>query len=92
MTTDIGDQNTSRFKVTATQTPPDGCSWRVGDMVTFTNDYGVEFGPHEVLGFTLPGDELHGRFIYLDTDCYWFPVKPESLRHWENRELRVIQL
>ena len=26
----------------------------VGDHIMFTNDYGVTFGPHEVLGFCEP--------------------------------------
>lgn len=33
----------------------------------------------KVIGFTKPERELHGRFIHIDTDCPWFPVKPESL-------------
>lgn len=30
----------------------------VGDMVLFTNDYGVTFGPHEILGFCKPDSFL----------------------------------
>ncbi len=30
----------------------------VGDTVLFTNDYGVTFGPHEVLGFCRPDSFL----------------------------------
>lgn len=70
--------------------PPAGCDWRVGDLVKFTNDYGVEFGPYTIQGFTLPGDELNGRVVYLDYDCYWFPTKPSSLTHWIDRESRAI--
>lgn len=54
---------------------------RVGDKVTYTNDYGVEFKGHTIVGFT--NDHLlfkYGNCVYLDTDSYWFPVKPESLR------------
>jgi hypothetical protein len=59
--------------------PPKPCEWKVGDCVKFTNDYGVEFEPLRVIGFTKPEHELHGRFIHLDTDAPWFPVAPESL-------------
>lgn len=59
--------------------PPKPCEFKVGDVVKFTNDYGVEFEPRKVIGFTKPEHELHGRFIHIDTDCPWFPVKPESL-------------
>lgn len=54
----------------------------VGDTVLFTNDYGVTFGPHEVLGFCRPDsflcphrypkDENCG-IVFLDSDAYWFP-------------------
>lgn len=59
--------------------PPRPCDFKVGDTVKFTNDYGVEFEPRKVIGFTKPEHELHGRFIHIDTDAPWFPVKPESL-------------
>ncbi len=63
-----------------TSTPPAGCSLAVGDVVTFTNDYGVKFKGDTITGFTLPEDELHGRTVYVDDDSYWFPVRPESLK------------
>ena len=49
----------------------------VGDIVAFTNDYGVVFGPQEVLAFRKPwnGD----RCVYLDSDAYWFPDRPDQL-------------
>lgn len=59
--------------------PTKPCKWRVGDVVKFTNEFGVEFAPHKVIGFAKPEDELHGRFIYIDTDCPWMPVTPSSL-------------
>ena len=59
----------------------------VGDMVIFTNDYGLIFGPYTVTGFTEHGepDSVTRRFYergyryYIDYDCYWFPVKESSL-------------
>ena len=62
-----------------TSTPPDGCDFQVGDIVTFTNDYGVEFPNRKVVGFTLPGNELYGKVVYLAKEAYWFPSDPSSL-------------
>jgi len=63
----------------ALRTPPVPCDFRLGDRVTFTNDNGVSFNGHRVTGFS-PTVEGDGRFIYLDFDCWWFPVKPENLQ------------
>lgn len=49
----------------------------VGDVVAFTNDYGVVFGPHEVLAFDKP--ENWGRCVYFDHDAYWFSARPDQL-------------
>lgn len=51
---------------------------KVGDIVTFTNDYGAEFGGLEVLGFST--NPLSGRDVFLNSDCYWMPKKATSLR------------
>ena len=49
----------------------------VGDTVLFTNDYGVIFGPCEVLAF---GNLCNsGRCVYIDSDSYWFPNRPDQL-------------
>jgi hypothetical protein len=50
---------------------------KVGDIVTFTNDYGVQFKGMKVLGFCKPDN---GRCVYISSDCYWFPERPESLK------------
>lgn len=69
--------------------PPVACDFKLGDVVTFTNEYGVKFKGLKVIGFEkeIDPDWLPGRFIYLDTSCYWFPKSPESLtlehRHQE---------
>lgn len=60
--------------------PPRPCEFKVGDIVMFTNDYGIEFGPYKVLGYTTPENEMHGHFIHIDYDCVWFPTSPESLK------------
>lgn len=49
----------------------------VGDRVMFTNDYGVVFGPHEVLAFD--NSTSSGRSVYFDHDAYWFPARPNQL-------------
>lgn len=49
----------------------------VGDMVAFTNDYGVVFGPHEILAFRKPWNG--SRCVYIDSDAYWFADRPDQL-------------
>jgi hypothetical protein len=58
-------------------TPPVPCEFKVGDVVTFTNDYGVKFHDKVVTGFA-PSVE-NGRFVYFDSDAWWFPVNPSQL-------------
>ncbi|UTG66800.1 hypothetical protein J2O02_18430 (plasmid) [Elizabethkingia anophelis] len=48
----------------------------IGDIVTFTNEFGVKFENRKVLGFCKPE---YGRCVYLSNDAYWFPVRPTSL-------------
>lgn len=60
--------------------PSKPCDFKVNDIVTFTNDYGVSFHSLRVIGFTKPEHEVNGRFIHIDSDSPWFPVKPESLK------------
>ncbi len=64
----------------AVQVPPVPCDFQVGDLVTFTNEYGVSFTGLTVVGFTPEIDShLPDRFIYLDTSCWWFPKKADQL-------------
>lgn len=60
--------------------PPVACSFKPGDNVIFTNDNGVQFR-RTVVGFT-PKVAVEGwqGFIYVDSDSWWFPLKPASLR------------
>lgn len=46
-------------------------------MVAFTNDYGVVFGPYEILAFEEPWNG--GRCVYLDSDAYWLADRPSQL-------------
>lgn len=55
-----------------------GSNLRKGMMVMFTNDYGVTFGPHEVLGFT-PEPSKYGECVYFVHDAYWAPCRPAQL-------------
>lgn len=69
--------------------PPVECDFKTGDTVTFTNEYGVKFEGLKVIGFEkgIDPDWMPGKFVYLNTSCYWFPKSPESLtlehRHQE---------
>lgn len=59
----------------------EGCNLRTGQNVWFTNDYGVTFGPHKIIGFD-KGDGIlmkYGKHVYLDFDSYWCPVAEKSL-------------
>lgn len=63
----------------------DGCPLKVGDFVTFTNDYGVEFHQREVLGIASP-EYMKEMFpscneirVFIDSDSYWFPNKLSQL-------------
>jgi hypothetical protein len=67
------------FVANVSHQPPVACKFEVGDVVTFTNDYDVEFPGCVVLGFSNEV-ESEGRFVHLDMSCWWFPVKPSSLR------------
>ncbi len=46
---------------------------RKGDKVLYTNEAGIIFGPHAVLGFRAPTS--YGACAYFDHDAYWHPVK-----------------
>ena len=63
----------------------DGCPLKVGDFVTFTNDYGVEFHHREVLGIASP-EYMKEMFpsceeirVFIDSSSYWFPNKLSQL-------------
>lgn len=74
----MAQQSYQDFLKKLKKVPPVECQFSVGDKVTFTNDYGVSFPGKTVIGFA-DDDELNGRFIHLDVDCWWFPMKPVNL-------------
>ncbi|MCZ2222542.1 MAG: hypothetical protein LC122_02815 [Chitinophagales bacterium] len=53
---------------------------KIGDKVTFTNDYGVQFENKEILGFRKNDNFLSDRVVYLDSDAYWFASKLKELK------------
>lgn len=66
------------FLATLSQTPTRPTKLEVGDKVTYTNDQGCVFPNKTIIGFKEYTD-LNDRFIHLNTDCYWMPVKECSL-------------
>lgn len=72
-----------QFKREIAAESPVPCDIKVGDFVTFTNEFGIFFRePKQVIGFS---DEcyLPERFIYTESDAYWFPKKVEQLHKVE---------
>lgn len=59
------------------QKPTQPTDFKLGDKVTFTNDQGVVFKGHKIIGFAHEG--LARRFIHIDTDCYWMPKRADQL-------------
>lgn len=85
---------TTRYPVPADAsfTPPEPCVFQVGDVVTVINGYGVEIPGIRITGFV---SEIDPSFrpestVYLDWDCYWFSVNPDSLR-LEQRDPAITQ-
>lgn len=59
--------------------PPCDCPFKKGDVVDYVNDNGARFFNKVINGFT-PVVSLSGRFIYLDLDSWWCPVKQENIK------------
>lgn len=70
-------QTLEQVKAGLLMQPPEGCDLKVGDKVTYTNDYGASFHGFTVIGFAK--EPRFGRFVHLDKDSYWVPVSRESL-------------
>ncbi len=70
------------FAAKLRQEPPSPCSFKVGDRVTFTNEFGVSFRAMRVIGFA-NDDSFYGRFIHIvgpdHPGAYWFPHAPSEL-------------
>ncbi|MCX8073884.1 MAG: hypothetical protein N3C12_15810 [Candidatus Binatia bacterium] len=62
--------------------PPVQCDLKVGDRVTYINEYGVSFPRMLVIGFA-HDDSFYGRFVHLagpdHPGAYWFPHRRDEL-------------
>ena len=62
----------------------DRVPFEVGDIVTYTNDYGVKFKQCRIIGFWHPRFLSNGNLdrseVYLDKSSYWAPVPAASLK------------
>lgn len=57
-----------------TATPPEGCPFQVGELVTFRNMYGVRFPDRRIIGFKPDThDWRREHCIFLSKEAYWFP-------------------
>lgn len=74
------------------QTPPVKCDFKVGELVTFTNQFGVAFPDMRVIGFA-DDDLFYGRFIHLagpkHPEAFWFPHAPDELTKQQPRVASV---
>ena len=55
------------FKKQINSTAPIECGLKVGNRVIYKNDFGIKFGPLEVIGFEKKEDISGGRFVYLNS-------------------------
>lgn len=62
-----------------TDAPPLPCHLKVGDVVTYTNEFGVHFEGKKVIGFSKEPTSW-GAFVHLSKSAYWFPVPPKSCK------------
>ena len=68
-----------------TNYPSTPCDLNVGDIVTYKNDYGVSFKNKKIIGFSNDPVLIRiDRFIHLESDTWWFPVKREELTKERN--------
>lgn len=59
-----------------------GCDLKPGDIVTFTNEFGVIFHDKVVIGFSKPEQSHHPEHVIhiADDTPVWFPVKRSELK------------
>lgn len=76
----LTDSRITEFAVkNLVSTPINADGFAVGDEVTFTNCYGIQFSGHKIIGFAEPIYKNSGT-IYLDYDCFWFPVTVNEIK------------
>lgn len=58
--------------------------FKVGSLVDWTNDYGVHWQGHEIIGIAkenqMPSDLRGDRKVFLKKDAYWFPLSVSILK------------
>ena len=56
--------------------------FKIGDKVTFTNEYGAVFSGKTIIGFDAEkyGDSTEKRYFVEPTDCPWFSKKESLLK------------
>lgn len=67
--------------------PPVECEFKLGDTVSYTNEYGIKFDGLKIIGFETKEGYAYQveenfrpyAFIYLDWTSYWFSVGVERL-------------
>ena len=55
------------------------CDFKIDDEIIFTNENGIEFDGLKVIGFSHDSYDKE-RFIHVNSDAYWFPKTPKSIR------------
>lgn len=53
--------------------------FRVGDIVTYTNEFGISFENRLIVGISKT-NLFYDRRFYIAKDAYWFPVKTEEIQ------------
>lgn len=77
----MGIRTIEQVKAELTNEPQIETKFKVGDKVTFTNEYGLTFPGLRIIGFDKGNGSLfkYGKHIYLDTSAYWFPHAESEL-------------
>jgi hypothetical protein len=77
------EEKIAEFKTKLSDEVPEefDCDLKVGDTVTFTNEFGVSFEGLKVIGFKFEDwfERKYNKYIYLNTSSYWFPHEPSEL-------------
>lgn len=73
------DNKYPEFVKTVRKTPPVPCEFEIGEKVAFVNEAGIIFLNLEIIGFA-EDDSFYGRFIYTNSDAWWYASKPSELR------------
>lgn len=53
--------------------------FKVGNKVTYTNEFGVSFQDMEIVGIADDSYDFYNRRFFLNKSAYWFPVLASEL-------------